>query len=434
MKILLITHYYAPEFGAPQRRWSALIRRFVAAGHQVTVSAPVPHYPRGLPTARERREHPIGAVERGEYGETVLRTAYLPHRADIISRTADHVVASADAACRLALRFQRRDHRPDVIVATAPAIPSLMVGSLLAAMWRVPLVAEMRDAWPDLVTHVGPSAAVPKELAHPPRPSTAKRALGLAVGIAKGQVHRAVTSWQRGAAEVVTTTQRFADVLQMRGIALAEVVRNGSDLSQVQLQHDHPAGDHEELRCLYLGNMGRSQGLQTVVRAAAQLHAEGVKLHVRMVGHGVEAGALADLAKDLGAPVSVHERIPHHSVVDEYAWADTVIVSLRDWEPFAWTIPSKLYELLAVGRHITALLAGEAADVVRESGAGDVLPPGDTDALVELWRQCAADRERVRVRSSSRDWVAAHADDDLLAERYLQILHKVVERGRSGRR
>ena len=43
MKMLLLTHYYAPEFGAPQRRWSALVQRFIAAGHRVTVAAPVPH-------------------------------------------------------------------------------------------------------------------------------------------------------------------------------------------------------------------------------------------------------------------------------------------------------------------------------------------------------------------------------------------------------
>src|SRR5690625_1588515 len=89
MRILLLTHYYAPEFGAPQRRWSALVRRFIASGHQVTVAAPVPHYPGGRPTPTQRRTHHVGSVERGAQGETVLRTAYLPHRADIFSRTAD---------------------------------------------------------------------------------------------------------------------------------------------------------------------------------------------------------------------------------------------------------------------------------------------------------------------------------------------------------
>ena len=426
MRILLITHYYAPEFGAPQRRWSALIQRFVAAGHQVTVVAPVPHYPAGRPTPQQRRDHPVGAVERGEHGETVVRTAYLPHRSDIGSRTADHMVAGADSLRRLLRRFARPSTRPDVVIATAPAIPSLLVGRLLALHWKVPLVAEMRDAWPDLVTHVGPAGAVPENLAPHTRPDPLRRAVGLAIGRAKGAVHHTVTRWQQGAQTVVTTTGRFAEVLRERGIPEPQVVRNGTDLAGVRAQDDHASGGHPELRCLYLGNMGRSQGLDTVVRAAARLQREAVPLEVRMIGHGVEAPVLAALAQELGAPVQVLPRIPHAEVAQQYAWADTVVVSLRDWAPFAWTVPSKLYELLATRRHVTALLDGEAAEVVREAGSGDVIAPQDEDALVALWARLAADRSLAAVRDSGRAWVAEHADDDVLAARYLGLLEGVV--------
>src|SRR5699024_9862074 len=82
---------------APQRRWSALVQRFIASGNQVTVAAPVPHYPGGRPTPAQRRTHHVGDIERGAHGETVLRTAYLPHRTDIFSRTADHLIAAGHA-------------------------------------------------------------------------------------------------------------------------------------------------------------------------------------------------------------------------------------------------------------------------------------------------------------------------------------------------
>lgn len=426
MKILLLTHYYAPEFGAPQRRWSALVRRFITSGHQVTVAAPVPHYPGGRPSPQQRRAHHVGDIERGAHGETVVRTAYLPHRADILSRTADHLVAAGDALRRLLSRFARPEHRPDVVIATAPAVPSLLVGRILAARWHVPLVVELRDAWPDLVSHVGPVGAIPTELAHTPHPSLLRRATKWAVALAKAQVHENVTGWQRGAQAVVTTTDRFAEVLHERGIDRVEVVRNGTDLDRMRPQRDRTSGDNTELRCLYVGNMGRSQGLETVIRAAARLRQEGTDLQVRLIGHGVQATALAALTEELGAPVEVLPRISHREVSAQYTWADTVIVSLRDWAPFAWTVPSKLYEVLATGRHITALLAGEAADVVRDAGAGDVLRPEDEDALVQLWRDLAQDRPRVAVNGSGRRWVADNADDDLLARRYLEILEGVT--------
>src|SRR5699024_7557478 len=144
MRILLLTHYYAPEFGAPQRRWSALVERFMAAGHRVTVAAPVPHYPAGRPTRTQRSDHPVGPPERGRHGEIALRTASLPLRTDILSRPAGHATAAADALRRLLARFVRPGTRPDVIIAPAPAIPTLLVGRILATRWRVPLVVEMR--------------------------------------------------------------------------------------------------------------------------------------------------------------------------------------------------------------------------------------------------------------------------------------------------
>src|SRR5690625_7831416 len=97
-----------------------------------------------------------------------------------------------------------------------------MVGRGRAARWQIPLVVEMRDAWPDLVTHVGPAGAIPAEVAHAPHPGLLRRASRWAVVLAKGQVHQNVTGWQRGAQAVVTTTDRFADVLVERGIDRVE--------------------------------------------------------------------------------------------------------------------------------------------------------------------------------------------------------------------
>ncbi|PWH06445.1 glycosyltransferase WbuB [Brachybacterium endophyticum] len=425
MRILLISHYYPPEYGAPQRRWSALVGRFIAAGHQVTVVTPVPHYPAGRPSAEQGRRHRAGTVERGAHGETIVRTRFLAHHGDIVTRSADHALAAMDGMLRALRRFSRRGTRPDVVIATAPAIDSLLAGTVLSRLWRVPLVVEMRDAWPDLVTHVGATVRREGVASADTAPASGRRsAARRLIGLVKTEVHLLVSAWQRDAQQVVTTTARFAHVLRERGIARVDVVRNGADLDVVRPQRDH-VPDHEELRCLYLGNMGRSQGLETVVRAAARLHARGVPIRLRLVGHGAERDHLAELVRVLDAPVEIRGRIPHGDVSEQYAWADTVLVSLRDWEPFTWTVPSKLYELLATGRHVTALVDGEAADVVRESGAGDVVPPEDIDALMTLWQGMQADRTRVAVRASGRDWVQENASDDVLAREYLRILERV---------
>lgn len=110
MRILLLTHYYWPEFGAPQRRWSSLVQRFIAEGHEVLVVAPPPHYPHGQLRHQALQEHPIGRLDRGPHGEPILRTLFLPHGQGLVSRSADQAVAAADAVWRLwwTLRPRRR--------------------------------------------------------------------------------------------------------------------------------------------------------------------------------------------------------------------------------------------------------------------------------------------------------------------------------------
>ena len=406
MHILLVTHHFAPENNAPRRRWDALGARFAAAGHRLTVVTPPPHYPSGSVTREDRAKYGPGRVHRTDYGATVLRTNYTRHRADIGTRTVDHMVAAVDSLRRVRRHLQPGE-APDVVIATVPGIPSMLAGRMIAKHYSVPLITEMRDAWPDLVTHTPGFTSVRGP-----------------VSAAKRLIHAAVTRWQRDSARVVTTSSRFADVLAERGIREPVVIRNGTSLDLFgHIPTRQPDGT---FHALYMGNMGRSQGLDTVVRAAAVLRDEGVQIVVRLIGHGAEKPALERLNAELGSPVEILPQVPAEDVREHYGWADTLIVSLRDWEPFQWTVPSKLYEVLATGRHVTGLLAGEAADVLSQSGAGDLLPPGSVDALTALWRDLIADPERVRATSGGEGWIRANANYDALAQHYLQLLDEVA--------
>lgn len=407
MRILLLTHYFEPENGAPQRRWAALIERFVGAGHVVDVLAPPPHYP----TGRVRTEHRhlrAGTSHVSDSGGRVRRVRYLRHSGDLITRTLDHAAAAADSY-REAARAIRRGSPPDVVIATAPALESLIAGRLLAQRFRLPLVAEMRDAWPDLVAHT-------PGLVSPNGPTA----------LLKRIVHGFVTRLQRRADAVVTTTATFAAVLERRGIERVRVLRNGTDLQRYRVVDAGTSWDHTSLRILYIGTIGRSQGLDVLIRAAARLEADGTEVEVRIAGQGADVGRLRRLNQRLGAPVEILGQIDGHAVIDQYRWADTTVVSLRDWEPFAWTVPSKLYELLAAGKHITGIVAGEAAEILRDARAGHVVPPGDVEALRQLWARLAADRTLLEIDGTGRAWVQGNADYDRIAQQYLDLLDDVT--------
>ena len=220
MRILLITHNYAPEVGAPQHRWNALVQRFVAAGHDVAVLAPSPHFPSGRAHPGDDSLRP-GAVARGLHGESIHRLRFLEYDSSVGSRGLDQLVSAADAVRVGLARFSGR-HRPDVVVATAPGLPSLAAGLVIGTGLRVPLVMEVRDAWPDLlnVRHEWgeASAGGPQ-----PPPRHLATALGTLLSLP-------VTVMQRGADAGVTTTVAFADVLHGRGMHPVRVIRNATHL------------------------------------------------------------------------------------------------------------------------------------------------------------------------------------------------------------
>ncbi|PRZ08086.1 glycosyltransferase involved in cell wall biosynthesis [Isoptericola sp. CG 20/1183] len=433
-RLLLVTHHYYPERGAPQRRWDALTPRLIDAGVDVSVLAPPPHYPAGR-LFEDRAEYQPGRLSRGRHGERIVRTTFREHSSRLRSRSLDQAVVAWSSIC-LGLRiFRHPSLRPDVVVGTVPGIPSMFAAWVLARATRAKFVVEMRDAWPDLIEPAGLFRA---------GRTTKARVLGLA----RTFVHRAVSRLQARADSVVTTTETFAEVLQGRGVDDVAVVRNGTsytpdaaDLASsglaVPTSPADPTGPAPDggphllrdrpLRVAYAGTVGRAQDLGTVVRAAAEMRRRGRAVDVRIVGPGAEVESLQRLAAELGAPVTFGGPVPAEEVHALYRWADTVLVSLRDWQPLEWTVPSKLYEVMASGRLVTACVAGEAAEIVASTGAGTVVLPGDAAMLADVWSGWVRDGALPEVSPAAAAWVAANADDDELGRRYVQLVDHLME-------
>jgi glycosyltransferase involved in cell wall biosynthesis len=403
--LLLVTHWYEPEAGVPQRRWADLIPRLIAAGIDVSVLAPPPHYPAGK-LLSQAADVQTGAVTTGRHGEEIVRVRFRPHTQRLRSRSWDQLVAATDSIARGLRHCRAKQRRPQVVLGTVPAIPSMFAAWVLARLLGARCVIEMRDAWPDLIYSSGLLGR------------TGPRAWFVQL------VHRVVSLLLNRADAIVTTTEAFARVLRSRGAKRVVVIRHSTDFGQVT-----PAVgplQNRPLRAVYVGTIGRAQGLDVVVHAARAVVERGHPIEVRLVGAGVEGRALQDLATALGAPVTVEPRIPHEGVAALYAGADTAIVCLRDWLPLEWTVPSKLYEVMASGRYITGCVAGEAAGLILGQGAGSVVPPGDVAALADLWSEWAAAGRVPEPDPKALAWVAANADADALAAEYARLIESLA--------
>lgn len=133
------------------------------------------------------------------------------------------------------------------------------------------------------------------------------------------------------------------------------------------------------------------------------------------------------LAMELGVEVDFQDPVYGQEVLENYAWADTCIVSLRpDWPSFSHTVPSKLYELLYLNQHVTGLVRGEAAEIIRDSKAGAVIEQ-DVHALVEYIKNVVADPEILRTDHRGPVWVMKHASLREAGREYAKLLTTVID-------
>lgn len=450
MKVLLLSHYYYPEVGAPQRRWRILVDHLRAAGHQVITVAPHPHYPypdrdrffsSGVGRGRRRVDVKLGGTwDTGVDGERILRVPYLHSGSSMARQMLDQAVSAAGAMSAVIDRLRGR-MRPDVVVSTTPALPFLLAGDTLSRLLKVPHVAEVRDAWPDLISEMNlVTGALGKYL-----PGAVTRTIE----------HRLLpdlfTRAQRRAAVVVVTTDGFRRRLEGRGV-IAEVVRSGVSPAELEgasgltatgaLPVIAPAvenlsgpsapkmaGDRQGLNLLYVGTVGRSQDLSTSIRALART--EGVRL--RIVGDGVDTEALMAVAAEEGAPVEFFAQHAGAELAAHWKWADAGLVSLSCLESYEYTVPSKLYSLMARQIPVLGVVAGEASDIITSTAAGMVARPGDVDsvaAAMTKMRQRIEAEETFGIDDSAekepRDWVVRHASAAAMGHAYERILEQVV--------
>jgi glycosyltransferase involved in cell wall biosynthesis len=399
VRITLLTHSYWPEQSPPQRRWTAMIKEFSRSGWHVDVITPVAHYPFGRRVlARKTAGRPF-QTQKGQFTELVRRVPYLRHGNSRAGRLIDQCFSAL-----LSVPAGLSGPRPDIVIVTAPSLPSLAAGYLLARLRRVPLIVEMRDAWPDLA-----------------------RDARIIQGSVKSVVEHVVDFVQHRADLVVTVTDGFAETLRARGIRRVATVSNGVHLDSIPVM-DAPDTVKPVFEALYLGNHGESQRLDVAIRASALV---GDSMHLHLVGHGTQRPALERLARELKAPVTFHAPLHGEAMMERYASADTCLVSLRDdWKSFETTVPSKTYEVLALGRHVTAIVRGEAARVITDADAGDIVA-SDPETVAALWRELAADRGRLVRNGDSRQWVKTHAEYEHLAGRYMELISDLLAEARS---
>ncbi|OIQ75658.1 putative glycosyl transferase [mine drainage metagenome] len=171
------------------------------------------------------------------------------------------------------------------------------------------------------------------------------------------------------------------------------------------------------------GNLGFTHSPRTVFEAA-RLLANDKNIHFLLSGWGIGWKELGDLqAASRLDNVTLLEPVAQGELVGFLSSADAWIIPYRR-HIAGVSIPSRLYNLLAVGRAIIVAAEphSEAALVVEEEAIGWIVPPEDPQALADAIRLAASDREAT-MQKGRRAAVAAgkYSERDALA-RYRQVI------------
>ncbi|WP_419308209.1 glycosyltransferase family 4 protein [Chromohalobacter israelensis] len=342
-----------------------MLRRIVAswqdAGHRVEVLSSQPSYKVGVDNERRPAHDSVDGVP-------VDRMA-LPNEA---SRPLIRVVNALRLGTKLLWKAFTRKY--DVImISTAPPVLGGAAAALASKLTGARFIYHCMDIHPEV-------GKVSGEFANPLVFSVLSK----------------LDQWAcRQAAPVVVLSQDMANTLRERpdGKKLSLRVLNNFSLPAErpmpnELPFDWPT---EAFTVLFAGNVGRFQGLDTVVEAMGELrHRDDIAFV--MMGEGVAKSALQERAVELGARIQFVGHQPVEVAKAAMQRADAGFVSLTA-DIYRYAYPSKTMTYLEQGCPLIVAVEPESelASEVITGGYGYAIPPGDSTALVELLKKLAED-------------------------------------------
>ena len=341
MRVLFLTHYFPPEGNAPAARVHEIAKRWVAAGHQVTVVTCAPNVPNGVVYDGYRNR--LRQVEEIDGIRVVRVWTYIAPNRGTVRRIANYLSYLVSATW-----FGLFESRPDVAIATSPQFFCGWAGVIVSKLRRLPFILEIRDIWPESIVAVGADLGPP------------------IIRLLEWLEMRMYAAADR----IVTVGDGYRNRLIEKGVPAGkiDIVTNGVDrelfaprLSDTGLRKQY--GVERHFVCSYIGTIGMACGLDVVLRAAQKLKERGdQRIHFLLVGDGAVRAELEEQVEIQHLDnVTFTGRQPKEDVPRFLAASDACLVHLRNTDLFKTVLPSKIFEACAMKRPIVLGVGGNAA-------------------------------------------------------------------------
>jgi len=408
VNIAYYSHYFSPEIGAPSARIHNLATQWLHMGNHVQVVTCFPNHP----TGRIYPGYRAGRYLREDFeGIDVHRHwTYVTPNKGFVKKTLGHFSYWPAAALISGPRLLA----PDVAIGSSPTLFAAMAAAGLAKRRQIPFIMEVRDLWP---------------------------AIFVELGIIRNRqlirwLERLEMRLYHQATKIVVVTEAFRTKLIERSLPEKKVwtISNGADL-----EFWNAPRDKSDLRTrynldnrfvvLYIGAHGISHALERVLDSASELKEDFPGIHFLFVGEGAEKEKLMQSASQRKLTnVTFIDPVSKVEVRDFYALADVCLVPLRNIPLFETFVPSKMFEMMAMSRPIIGSVRGEAARILSQSGAAQVVEPEDsralTRALLDVYH--LPDDARREMGERGREFVARYYSRPAQARKYLEVIEAAM--------
>jgi glycosyltransferase involved in cell wall biosynthesis len=416
VKCLLVSFYFPPAGGGGVQRPLKLAQYLPAMGVETHVLAPDDprwmHRDDGLRAPSQawvHRSRYVG-VSGGKPSEVLAGTTGLERvatqarlqlrRLVVPDENATWALTAIPAGVRIG-----REHGIDVGVSTSPPPATHLIAPAIARATGARWVADLRDS---LVAH-------------------AHRRSDTAATKAKAATQRRVARLVASRADAITCVSDAISeetrALEPRGRVVT--IANGCDFDDVAGLERHPS---ERFRITHTGSFFGRRDPRPFLQA---LHDSGLDVAARFLGDFRPADRAWAESLGLGERLELLPYAPRAESLALQRDSEALLLLIPEAEGRGRGVLSgKVFEYLAVGRPILAAVPpdGAAAELIRDTGAGLVVAPDDTDAirgaLAELNARRRADglpdvalSEEWRARLSRRTRV----------EEMAALLHEVAE-------
>jgi glycosyltransferase involved in cell wall biosynthesis len=349
------------EGGRPLRYW-LLARAVVAAGGEVVWWSSDFHHvrkaKRSLPAVYEAEGFSVRLVPTPPYATNVGLSRWRSHAA--FARRFEAMAREAVAAGTVG--------RPDCIVVSQPPLGLFDAAARLRSTFGCRVALDVQDAWPETFYQLLPGPLrwlAPAILA--PLHSIANRAY-------------------RTADQVSVVAEAYAPLVRRARAGEPAVFRLGIGLPALPSRAASPG----PLRLAYIGSLGVSYDIPTMLAAVLALSADGPPVSLDIAGDGVRRKEVEKAAAASGGAIRFHGYVDDAAMRQMLAGCDVGIVPMfgRSWV----AVPNKVADYAAAGLAIVNGLTGETSRLLAEYEAGIDYRAGSRASLEAAIRRYAADR------------------------------------------